>query len=78
MKKLCNESDVDACRQIQKMLLLNSIESVIKEPAEDLLPGIKEPHLPEIWIVNDDDYEKAWSLLNSPTSADSAVEPDAE
>lgn len=70
MKKLCKEENLENCEQHKKMLNDAGIECVIKAPAQDLLFSgsctNNSDHHPEIWLINDTDFDKAWELINPP------------
>lgn len=73
MKLLCSESRFDICEDIANKLKASSIDSEIKQRNPSLFESeaVKPQNdLYEIWIVNEEDFDKANSLLYPPEDVD--------
>ena len=65
MKLLCSESNLDICKDIVNRLASEGIESEVRQRSP-LLFDTKETasdDLHEVWIINDEDTDKANSVL---------------
>lgn len=68
MKKLCCEQQVEECEAIKAMLEQEGIPCVIRHEATASLfgtgPGMEWP---EVWVINDEQFDEAWAILNTPS-----------
>ncbi len=76
MKKLCRETSADDCNRLKTQLDDMGIECTVKAVGSDPLFDRDSRNRPsyELWIVNDDDFEKAWAFLNRETPPGNGVE----
>jgi hypothetical protein len=65
MKKLCCEKDLARSHELKSMLEAQGIACVVKHGGEAPLLEGAEPaaSLPELWIADDSQFERAWELL---------------
>jgi hypothetical protein len=76
MKLLCYEKDPAICESLKEQLDEAGIACLMKsEQGDSLFKASKKP-AHELWIVNDAEFEKAWSLLNEHHAMQE--EPDAD
>jgi hypothetical protein len=82
MKRLCCDRDPESCEELRAKLAENGIACVIKDardtPLFDAVGGSAPPALPELWVVEDDQFEAAWSILNDPQGSPNGADPQAE
>jgi hypothetical protein len=66
VKLVCTESDIEACNEIIKKLTGAGIDAETRPRAPSLFDpdgADKERELHEVWVVNDEDADKAAALL---------------
>jgi hypothetical protein len=70
MKMLCCDRDPESCETLRAELAAVGIECVIKDARDTPLfhdrSASAPPALPELWVVDDSRFERAWSILNGP------------
>lgn len=81
MKKLCCDESLDICNDIKTRLEANGIACLVKnEGAEPLLGGAQPlvgPTLPEVWVLDDSQFEQARQIVDGDTAvSDDGTEPD--
>lgn len=78
MKLLCSESSYDLCSNIASLLEKAGIKNSIMERHPSLFDEHGNNSLPthEVWIIDDADFEKAFSTVYREQDTDSCGEPD--
>ena len=67
MKKLCCENSLEGCEAIKAIVEAAGIPCVIRNEATASLFGRQAGfEWPEVWVVNDEQFDQAWALLNRP------------
>lgn len=64
MRRLCCEEDPTTCDQLKARIEAAGIACVVKSTADDALFQASKKVAHELWIANDEDFDKAWSVLN--------------
>jgi hypothetical protein len=78
MKKLCCDPDVEVCNRLKDMLASRGIACTVRhDPMPSLFEKSKQT-LPELWVLDDRQFDQAWSLIQATREApppDSDAEP---
>jgi len=68
VKKLCCENSLEGCEAIKAAIEAAGIPCVIRnEATASLFVDQAGLEWPEVWVVNDEQFDQAWALLNRPT-----------
>ena len=76
MKLLCSESDTDICNEIVARLAAVGIAAEVRQRSPSLFDedtGVDSDASHEIWVVNDEDAEKARDMLYPDSDASSPL-----
>lgn len=83
MKRLCCDHDVTGCNQLKSILESEGIPCFVRnENMASLFGGqgsIMGAAFPELWVINDEDFEKALEILNAEpevkTNEEKGIQP---
>lgn len=76
MKLLFCDENPELCRKTVEQLEGAGIPARVREPEQDsLFPGNTGTRH-EVWIMQDNDFDKAWRLLNREPPTEEVVEPE--
>ncbi len=73
MKFLCRDRSLEMCESLKRQLAAEGIECVIRK--DDTLslfqqePAQPDEPMPELWVVDDASFPRAWELLNDGSHA---------
>ena len=79
MKKICGDSDIEVCDRLRALLESRGIPCVLRAEHEPVLGGENSPlarPMPELWLVNDEQFDEAMALIHGEppeTSSDSCA-----